>query len=168
METTLKENTNAQKLGFKKLETAEVVSNLNRTLCSYQVFFHKLQNFHWNIVGTDFFDVHEITQELYEKTLKNIDDIAERIRVFGQVPVVKLSEYVSQSIIEESDPDKSAEMMFYALISDIEKLTELFLAIHESASKYGDVGTTHMCGEYIKELETYHWQLSAWTKKYIA
>ena len=155
----------AKRLGFKKLETAEIVSRLNITLCTYQVFFHKLQNFHWNVVGSDFFDVHDITQEMYEKSLKYIDDIAERIRVFGEVPEVKMSEYLKHSIVEESPYDKSAEFMFYDIIADLEKLTETFLDVYEHAANNGDIGTAHMVSKYVKDLETYHWQLSAWTKQ---
>ena len=93
----------ANRLGYDKLGTAEIVTKLNASLSTYQVFFHKLQNFHWNAVGSDFFDVHEITEEMYKMALNDIDDIAERIRVFGKKPEDKLSEYLKKSIIHESD-----------------------------------------------------------------
>ena len=63
-----------------KIETAEIVTQLNTLLCTHQVFFHKLQKFHWNVIGSDFFDVHEITEELYNNSLMVIDKIAERIK----------------------------------------------------------------------------------------
>lgn len=163
--TTLIKQQQTTKLGFKKKETTLLVFKLNTVLSTYQVFFHKLQNFHWNIVGSDFFDVHEITQGLYEKGLKNIDDVAERIRVLGQFPTITMAEYEKHSIISESSYDKTAEMMFHALIADLEKLVETFLDVHEQATKIGDIGTVHMAGAYVKELETSHWQLSAWTKQ---
>ena len=155
----------AKRLGFKKIETAEIVGSLRSTLASYQIFFHKLQNFHWNIIGDDFYDIHEITETLYKESLENIDEIAERIRVFGQFPKVRLSQYLRNSMIQESEYDKSSEFMIRDLISDIEKLTECLLGIHENAASHGDIGTIHMCGRIVKDLETYHWQLTAWSNR---
>ena len=152
-----------KKLGFKKIETAEIVTALNKSIASYQIFFHKLQSFHWNVLGNDFYDVHEVTEEMYERGLVNIDELAERIRVFGRIPEVRISEYLQHSIVKESSPDKSSEYMMYDLINDIEKLAETLLNVHEMASKNGDVGTLFMISRMIKELESYHWKLSSWT-----
>lgn len=151
-----------QKLGFQKLEAAEVVKHLNITLCTYQVFFHKLQNFHWNVIGNDFMDIHMITEELYRQSLENIDEIAERIRVFGETPKYTMKAYAQDSIIEETTHDKSADFMVLEILEDIEALSETMLDIHEYAAKNGDIGSTHMVEKMIKNLETYHWKLSAW------
>jgi starvation-inducible DNA-binding protein len=168
MEKTMIENKQYAKLGFKKIESTEIVSALNRALASYQIFFHKLQGFHWNVLGNDFYDVHDITEDMYKKGLRNIDDIAERIRIFGQTPEVRLTGYLKQSGIKESSPDKSAEYMIYDMISDIEKLAEDMLNCHESAAKNGDIGTMFMVSKMINDLESYHWKLSSWTNRKFA
>ena len=121
MEKTMLEKKQYAKLGFKKIESTEIVTALNRALASYQVFFHKLQSFHWNVIGNDFYDVHDVTEEMYKRGLRNIDDIAERIRIFGQTPEVRLTSYLAQSKIKESSPDKSAEFMMYDLIQRYRK-----------------------------------------------
>lgn len=168
MENKIIERKPYVRLGFKKLETSEIVKSLNQSLASYQVFFHKLQSFHWNVLGNDFYDVHEVTEKMYREGLEDIDQIAERIRVFGQVPEVRLSKYLEQSVVKESSPDKSAEFMIYDLLSDIEKLSENLLNTYEQSSKNGDVGTIFMVSRMIKELETYHWKLSSWTNRKFA
>lgn len=45
MEKTILENKQYVKLGFKKMESTEIVLALNRALASYQIFCHKLQGF---------------------------------------------------------------------------------------------------------------------------
>ena len=127
MNTAVDKNRQYTKLGFKTFESTEIVTSLNRTLASYQIFFHKLQSFHWNVLGNDFYDVHDVTEEMYKRGLSNIDELAERIRIFGQIPEVRLTKYLEQSIISESSPDKSSEFMIYDMISDIEKLLENLL-----------------------------------------
>ncbi len=152
-------------LGFDKLEAAEIVSRLNISLCTYQVFYHKLQNFHWNVVGSDFFDVHDVTEELYRESVNDIDRIAERIRVFGEVPTYRMSAYLRDSIVSETSHDKSAEFMMKDLTGDIQKLIETFLDLHEYAASNGDVSSVRLSEELIAKLELYHWKLTAWMNR---
>ena len=164
METLLKDKPH-KRLGFASLETAEIVNKLNLVLANYQVFFHKLQNYHWNVVGSDFYDIHETTEELYKKGLTNIDNIAERVRVFGKTPIYKLSDYIKTAEIKETSHEMSAEYMVNEVINDITILTSFILEASEAATENGDIGTAHMMNNLILEFETYHWQLSAWNNK---
>ena len=41
----------------------EVNQSLNQFLCDLNVFFRKLQNYHWNIQGESFFIIHEKLEE---------------------------------------------------------------------------------------------------------
>ena len=153
---------NAEKLGFRKLESAEIITELNTVLSTYQVFFHKLQNFHWNVVGGDFFDIHDMTEEMYNSALGDIDELAERVRVFGQIPVYKMSEYLERSLIKESQYDLSAEFMAKEITSDLQTLIETLIGFHEASALNGDIGGTHMASRMVKKMETNHWKLSAW------
>lgn len=162
MDTLLNTETPSKRLGFNKLETAEIVSKLDETLCNLQMFYHKLQNFHWNVVGNDFYDVHEVTESMYERIKDEIDDIAERIRVFGRQPISNISEAIEKSEIKESSSDKSAEYMVAEIVKDIELITEKLLTVHEVAAKDGDIATTYMASKLVKYLETEHWKLSSW------
>ena len=38
-----------KKLGFTYLETAEIIVALNDLFVNYQVHYHKLRSFHWNV-----------------------------------------------------------------------------------------------------------------------
>lgn len=88
METlTKKTNTSPKKtyrkLGFTYLETAEIVVHLKELIANYIVHYHKLRNFHWNVDGADFFELHQEFENEYNVVKENIDVLAERIRVFG-------------------------------------------------------------------------------------
>jgi len=150
------------KLGYDKLEVAEIVSKLNVTLSTYQIVFHKAQNFHWNVVGSDFFDIHELTEEIYRSSLEDIDRIAERIRVFGETPRYKLGEYLNESLVEETSHEKSGEFMMMEMTRDIQALIESLLDAHEYATKNGDVSSIKLAQDIISKLELYHWQLTSW------
>lgn len=153
------------KLGFTRFETAEITARANVLIANYQIFFHKLQNFHWNVVGGDFFDIHEITEGMYKETLKNIDDIAERIRAFGNTPAYKLSGYLKESAIEEVTHEMSGEYMVREIVSDIEILLSYLIDVHELAASNGDIATKALIERITSSLEKQHWQLSSFVNQ---
>ena len=57
----------------------KVVNHLNILLADLNVFYRKLQNYHWNIEGDEFFWVHEKLEEYYNAIHEQIDEIAEHI-----------------------------------------------------------------------------------------
>lgn len=162
MNNTIDKNVH-ERLGFDNLDKAEIVVSLNELIANYQIFFHKLQNFHWNVIGSDFFDVHKITENLYKKSLSDIDMLAERVRVFNAHPLSNISNALKLSNIKETSPDKSSEMMILETISDISILLSFVIEVYEKAVQNGDIGTSHMMSEMIQNLETNHWKLSSWS-----
>ena len=51
-------------LGLDKEKTAKTVSELNILLADYHLYYQKLRNFHWNVIGKNFFDLHEKFEEV--------------------------------------------------------------------------------------------------------
>lgn len=162
MDNILEKEQQYSKLGFTKLETAEIILNLNELLANYQTHFHKLQNFHWNVKGRDFFELHEKFEELYREAFEDIDAIAERIRVFGKTPISTMKEYMGLSDIKEASPDLSGEFMVREIISDYNILISVLVETTDQASQHGDVGTIDMINGFIKRMEKNHWMLSTW------
>src|SRR5436190_16450982 len=56
-----------------------IVDSLNVLLANYQVHYQKLRNYHWNVTGGDFFDIHQNLEEQYGEAQENIDLTAERV-----------------------------------------------------------------------------------------
>lgn len=91
---------NYRKLGFDNEETKEIVESLNKLMANYHVHYQKLRNYHWNVEGHSFFELHEFFELEYNAVKLQIDEIAERIRVFGKKPVSTLKEYLEISEIK--------------------------------------------------------------------
>ncbi|MGB6035251.1 MAG: ferritin-like domain-containing protein, partial [Cryomorphaceae bacterium] len=119
METNTKEKSFI-KLGFDKDEASEVVDTLNALLANYAVLYQKIRNFHWNVTGGDFFDIHEKLEEEYTSAAEHIDSIAERIRILGFKPLSTLSAYLEKSDIEETDEDLTGDKMMEQIVEDYE------------------------------------------------
>ena len=153
-----------KKLGFTAMETAEIVIALKKLMANYQVYYHKMRNKHWNIEGSDFFELHEEFENEYNDAKKNIDLIAERIRVFGIMPGMTMKEVLKISQIEESTEKMTSFEMVKDVLKDYKTLHELMLDVINAALKTGDIGTENLIADFILDLEKRHWMLSSWVK----
>lgn len=153
------------RLGYTKLETAEMVEVMNRLIANYSVHYQKLRNFHWNIKGPDFFELHEQFEIQYNYAKVAIDDLAERIRVFGQTPLSTMREYLENSEIKESGTDLSSIEMISEILRDYELLLEQMFNVIEMAMENGDSGTEDMLKKFVKNTEKNHWMLTAFSHK---
>lgn len=154
-----------RKIGFVKMEVDLMVEALNVLLANYQVHYQKLRNYHWNVVGSDFFDIHEQFEIQYNEARENIDEIAERIRVFGRRPMSTLQGYLDFSDIKETLTELSSQDMVNDILNDYQILLEKMVAVVDVAIDNGDLGTEDIIKTYIKSLEKYHWMMTAFNTK---
>ncbi|NJB81847.1 Dps family protein [Wenyingzhuangia aestuarii] len=152
------------KLGYTHLETAEIVSSLNKLLASYHVHYQKLRNFHWSVVGPDFFDIHEKFEEQYNVVKLNIDEVAERIRVFGKKPTGTLKEYLEESEIKEVLVPQTGTEMVREILNDFEILLNQMNQVIDAAENINDRGTDDMISGFIFNMEKTHWMLTSFLK----
>jgi starvation-inducible DNA-binding protein len=151
-------------LNIDNQKVLPVVSELNVLLTDFHVHYQKLRNFHWNILGKNFFDLHNRFEEMYNDTRVKIDEVAERIVTLKYHPISKLSDYIEVSRIKESSPLLTDEEMVADIINDNKIILEQLGKIIERATKAKDEGTLDLMGAYIRELEKSTWLLNAWSK----
>lgn len=151
------------KLGFDAEETNEVVEALNNLLANYHVHYQKLRNYHWNVTGHDFFELHEVFEQEYNAVKLAIDEIAERIRVFGKTPLSTLKDYLDVAEIKETGTDLPSEKMVEEILSDFEILLSFMVDAIEAAEEIGDIATNDLITGYIKRTEKMHWMLTAFS-----
>jgi starvation-inducible DNA-binding protein len=149
------------KLGWTSEEIEKITHALNSLLANYSIHYQKLRNYHWNVKGSDFFDLHEQFELQYNESLQHIDDIAERIRIFGQTPLSTLNDYLRVSEIKETTGPLSSDIMVREILSDYRILLQYMFNTVEIAGDQNDSGTEEMVKGFIKSIEKHHWMLSA-------
>ncbi len=154
-----------QNLGFANKDTTELTKEINLLIASYHVHYQKLRNFHWNITGKDFFDLHEKFEELYNFSKVNIDDLAERVRVFGEKPMARLDEYLKFSKISEPERGLGPDNMVDSILTDFEILLSQMINVLDLANESGDVSTIDLLNSIVKQTEKYYWMFTAWAEK---
>ena len=143
-------------------KTEATVEQLNVLLADHHLYYQKLRNFHWNVIGENFFDLHAKFEEMYTDTLIKIDEIAERILTLRYQPISNLTEYIKLSSIEESPSDIKDIEMVKILLDDHGLLLKQMRSTVQTAVAGGDEGTIDLLGGYIRELEKTSWMLDTW------
>ena len=152
-------------LNMNNQKLLPVVIELNTLLADYNIYYQKLRSCHWNVVGKNFFDLHQKFEELYNDAKIKVDDIAERILTLRYHPVSKFSEYLKLSSLKESSPLISDNEMVEGVLSDHRQILVQMKIVITHAENAGDEGTIDMMGGFIAELEKSSWMLDAWAKE---
>lgn len=152
-------------LNLDKTKTSTTAKELNILLADYHLYYQKLRNFHWNVVGHNFFELHNKFEEMYEDAKIKIDEIAERILTLRYQPTSNFSAYLKMSSIKESSEDTKDMEMVKDLLSDHGKLLKQMSKVIDTAEKSEDEGTIDLIGGYIGYIEKVSWMLDAWCMK---
>lgn len=138
--------------------------SLNEFLADLNVFYRKLQNYHWNAQGKDFFRTHEKLEELYNEVNESIDEIAEHILILGGQPLGTLKDYLATSTIQEAENKKvKSDEIYSNLITDFETLLKKSTEIKEEADKENDYATSALIDDYILSYGKHLWMLKHWS-----
>lgn len=152
-------------LNLDKKKTTATAKELNVLLADYHLYYQKLRNFHWNIVGNHFFDLHNKFEEMYDDAKIKIDEIAERILTLRFQPTSNFSDYIKMSSIKESSENTKDLEMVKKLLADHGLLLKQMRTVIETADAAGDEGTIDLIGGYIGYIEKVSWMLDAWAMK---
>jgi starvation-inducible DNA-binding protein len=152
-------------LNLNTSKTKTTVQELNVLLADYHLYYQKLRNFHWNIVGQNFFDLHEQFEKMYNDAKLKVDEIAERILTLRFQPRSNFTDYLKMSNLSEASSELEDSEMVKALLEDHGKIITQMRKVVDVADENDDEGTIDLVGAYIRELEKTSWMLGAWIMK---
>lgn len=137
-----------------------LVNKLNHLLANLVVEYHKLQNFHWYIKGSDFFTVHAKLEEYYNDINKAVDEVAESILMLEGKPLASLKDFAANASIKESEAQFIKSDI---ILAEVEKDYSLLLAevieIKKAADAEENFIISAMMDDYIKNFTKAVWML---------
>ncbi len=138
----------------------ELEQDLNVFLADLNVFFRKLQNYHWNVEGKDFFIAHEKLEEYYNEINEQIDEIAEHILILGGEPWGTMKDYIDNSDIVEAENKKiKSDAIFHNVVNDFSMLLKKAIQIKEKADSKNEYSTSSLMDDYIGDYSKKIWML---------
>ena len=138
-----------------------LVKNLNCLLSDLNVFYRKLQNYHWNVKGKNFFTMHTKLEEYYDEINEEIDELAEHILMLNNEPLGTMKDYLDNTYIAEAKNEKIDECdVIKNIIADYGTLLKKVTEIKEEADKQKAYGTSSLMDSYIMIYMKNLWMLN--------
>ena len=115
-----------------------VADELSRVLADTSTLYLKTHNFHWNVTGPRFRELHLLFEEQYNELWLAVDLIAERIRALGERAPGTYTDFMRLSSIKEPEGVPPAEAMLQELLEGHEAVTGTARAASSIAEEAGD------------------------------
>lgn len=148
-------------LGIADKNRDAVTRILNDVLADEYVLYTKTRNYHWNVQGPQFSELHKFFQVQYESLDNFIDDVAERARSLGGRAIATLHEFGKTARLQEHPGEfPNTTEMIENLLNDHQNLIRTLRADQAACSeKYGDAGTCDFLTGLMEEHEKMAWML---------
>lgn len=128
---------------------------------SEYAFALKAQNFHWNIVGPDFLEYHDLFERIYDEVYGSIDDFAEKIRALGTFTPASFSRFSMLTQVDDETQILSQDAMLSELLEDNEKMIKLLKLVYQSSEQFNEYGFSNFIAERIDAHAKHGWMLRA-------
>lgn len=139
----------------------ELVKKMNELQATTFALYLKAHNFHWNVRGKDFSQLHDFFGDLYTEVWGAVDTTAEQIRALG-VPVIgALGHYKELSRIEDESGVPSADAMIFALYYDNKLVIDVLNEAHALASSAKLYGLINFIEGRLDTHHKHQWMLNA-------
>jgi len=110
-------------IGLAEQDRKDVVNILNTVLSDEYVLYTKTRNYHWNVTGPQFNDLHAFFETQYTQLNGVIDEVAERARALDGSAFGTLTEFGQHTRLgEPPNSSPSAREMAANLLQDHETL----------------------------------------------
>ncbi len=148
-------------IGIGSQNRVEVVKMLNQLLADEHVLYIKLRNYHWNVEGMYFQQLHALFEEQYTALSVQIDDIAERIRSLGHYAPGSMQSFEQMSRLQESGHlNGDYRLMLQNILADHEMIIQVLRHDLEAAmEEYNDAGTSDFLTALMEIHEKMAWMI---------
>ena len=127
-------------------------------------FYLKAANFHWNVEGKDFSQLHELFGTIYEEVYGSIDDFAENIRKLGGYTPAAFTRFSALSELDDQVEVLLAEQMVSVLLEDSDNCVKIFKRIFDMSEESGEHGYSDFIAGRMDAHRKHSWMLRATTK----
>ena len=146
-------------IGISKDDRVEVAEGLKRLLADSYTLYLQTHNFHWNVTGLQFRELHLMFEEHYTELAVAVDDIAERIRTLGVPAPGTYKEFAQLSSVKEVDGVPSAVEMVDLLTKGHEQVVRTAREVLKVAQKADDESTIALVSDRMRLHEKTAWML---------
>jgi len=140
------------------------INQLKIAFASQYSFAIKAQNFHWNVEGSDFYQLHKLFMDIYDEVYATIDAFAENIRKIKGYTPASLERFSTLTAISDEVEVLAPEQMVSELLADAEKMQEIMKHLFVLAEDMGEHGLSNFLADRQDAFAKHAWFLRATSK----
>lgn len=140
------------------------INGLKIAFASQYAFAIKAQNFHWNVEGQDFYQLHQLFETIYDEVYGAVDAFAENIRKIKAYTPASLHRFSVLSAVTDETSILPPEAMVAELLADAEKMQEIMKHLFVQAENIGEHGLSNFLADRQDAFAKHAWFLRATAK----
>lgn len=134
---------------------------LKTTFASEYAFAIKAQNFHWNVEGPLFVQLHDLFDRIYTEVYSSIDTFAEELRALQIYTPASLSKFSMLTKVEDENSVPEFQDMLRELLADSDKMANMFRIVFAMSEEAGDHGLSDFLAGRQDAHKKHSWMLRA-------
>ena len=139
-------------------------NQLKIAFASQYAFAIKAQNFHWNVEGADFYQLHLLFENIYTEVYGAVDAFAENIRKIKAYTPASLSRFSTLTEVSDEVEVLDPQAMVAELLADAEKMQEIMKVVFVEAEARGEHGLSNFLADRQDAFAKHAWFLRATAK----
>jgi len=151
-------------IGISETNRLKIADGLKNLLADSYTLYLQTHNFHWNVTGPQFRELHLMFEEHYTELSVAVDDVAERIRTLDVVAPGTYKEFAKLSSIQEVDGIPSGKDMVDILTRGHEQVIKTCREVLKLAQEGDDESSASLASDRMRIHEKTAWMLRVLNK----
>ena len=152
-------------IGMTEDQKAASSQILQKMLANQYVLYTKTRNYHWNVEGPQFLQMHEFYERLYTELELGFDAVAERIRQLGHYSEGRLKDFLSITDLLEQDYPVHQKEQITNLLNDHETIIRLLRNdVNKLTDDIKDAGNADFVTAMMEKHEQWAWFLRSYLR----
>lgn len=148
-------------IGINKQDRQDIADGLKSLLADSYTLYLETHNFHWNVTGPQFRELHLMFEEHYIELAAAVDDIAERIRTLDVAAPGTYKSFAELSSIKEVEGVPEAKEMVNLLTHGHEQVVKTCRKALKLAQEADDESSAALVSDRMRVHEKTAWMLRA-------
>lgn len=148
-------------IGINEQDRIKIAEGLKRLLADSYTLYLQTHNFHWNITGPQFRELHLMFEEQYTELATAVDDIAERIRTLDIAAPGTYQAFAQLSSVKEVEGVPPAKEMLAILTGGHEQVVKTCREVIAAAQQGNDESSAALISDRMRVHEKTAWMLRA-------
>src|SRR5688572_1037380 len=146
-------------IGISEKQRVQIADGLKVLLADSYTLYLQTHNFHWNVTGPQFRELHLMFEEQYTELATAVDLVAERIRTLGVYALGTYKAFSSLSNIQETEEIPAATEMLVILTKGHEQVVKTCRNVLKVAQDANDESTVSLVSDRMVLHEKTAWML---------